>query len=68
MFSMRIQKIIIPVLMIFSMFDIQAQTGPDKQSPKNLSEGIIYSRTSFPGHKLNDSLKSLAFENGDFRK
>jgi len=30
------------------------------------TEGIIYSRTSFPGHPLNDSLKKLDFESGDF--
>lgn len=30
------------------------------------NEGIIYSRTSFPGHPLNDSIKKLDFESGDF--
>jgi len=32
----------------------------------SFTEGIIYSRASFPGHPLNDSLKTLDFETGDF--
>lgn len=32
----------------------------------SFSEGIIYSRTSFPGHSINDSIKQLDFESGDF--
>jgi hypothetical protein len=34
--------------------------------PKKFTEGIVYSRTSFPGHPLNDSLKKLDYESGDF--
>ncbi|MGZ8550342.1 MAG: hypothetical protein ACXWV2_06760, partial [Chitinophagaceae bacterium] len=30
------------------------------------TEGIVYSRASFPGHPLNDSLKKLDFESGNF--
>ena len=64
MFLIRIKKVFVSVLMIFNLFDMQAQTG----SAKNISEGIVYSRTTFPGHKLNDSIKSLGFVNGDFVK
>lgn len=30
------------------------------------TEGLVYSRTTFPGHPLNDSLKKLDYESGDF--
>ena len=33
---------------------------------KPFNEGVIYSRTSFPGHPLNDTLKKIDFANGDF--
>jgi len=32
----------------------------------HFSEGLLYSKTTYPGHPLNDSLKKLDFENGDF--
>jgi len=37
-----------------------------KPSTAPFTEGTIYSRASFPGHPLNDSLKKLDFESGDF--
>jgi len=57
--------ILIVFLSISATF-ANAQQIANKPSPKNFSEGIIYSRTSFPGHPLNDSLKTLDFESGDF--
>lgn len=38
---------------------------PKKPAAK-FTEGLLYSRTSFPGHPLNDSLKKLDYESGDF--
>jgi len=38
----------------------------EKISVSKFTEGVVYSRTSFPGHLLNDSLKTLDFESGDF--
>lgn len=35
------------------------------QTPK-FTEGVVYSRTSFPGHPINDALKKLDYEKGDF--
>ncbi len=32
------------------------------------TEGVVYSRTSFPGHPLNDSIKTLDFESSDFEE
>ena len=38
-----------------------------QQSPAaSFVAGIVYSRASFPGHPLNDSLVQLDFETGDF--
>lgn len=54
------------VLGSFSVTSILAQTAGGNSSSNKFSEGIIYSRTTFPGHKLNDSIKSLDFETGDF--
>jgi hypothetical protein len=34
----------------------------------NISQAIIYSRATFPGHPLYASLKALDFQNGDFNK
>jgi len=34
----------------------------------SFTEGIIYSRASFPGHPLNDSLKTLDFEQAIFQR
>ncbi len=39
---------------------------PVNAQQKTFTEGIVVSRTSFPGHALNDLLKKLDFENGDF--
>ena len=47
---------------------INAQSASVNGESKYFSEGIIYSRTSFPGHPLNDTIKALKFYNGDFNK
>lgn len=43
-----------------------AQKVENSSSLQKFGEGIIYSRTSFPGHPLNDSLKKLDYESVDF--
>ncbi len=63
-----VNKIICPlsVFLLFSLPIVHAQQTNNKPLQKTFSEGIIVSRSSFPGHPLNDSLKSLDFESGDF--
>jgi hypothetical protein len=61
--------VIISLIEIPGIADAQRTTTAIKQSlsPK-VTEGIVYSRTSFPDHPLNDSLRKLDFESGDFLK
>ncbi|MGZ5191620.1 MAG: hypothetical protein ACXWCZ_11420, partial [Flavisolibacter sp.] len=67
MFSNKLKAVIIfSISALFSLSYIQAQNSFNNQLPATFSEGIIYSRTTFPGHPLNDSIKSLDFESGDF--
>ncbi len=48
-----------------SSFSI-AQTVSSLTKPTaNLRQGFLYSRTSFPGHPLNDSLKKIDYVGGD---
>ena len=51
---------VLSVCLLFS-YCVNAQIGKYK-----FTEGIVYSRASFPGHPVNDSLKKLDFESGDF--
>jgi hypothetical protein len=45
-----------------------AQSAASGTSSGNFSEGVVYSRATFPGHPLYASLKALDFQNGDFNK
>lgn len=56
----RIRQILVSILLWGNVSNTSAQTNT------KFTEGVVYSRTSFPGHPLNDTLKTLDFESGDF--
>jgi len=50
-----------------SSFSIaQTVSSMAKKPTAVLREGFLYSRASFPGHPLNDSLKNIDYEKGDY--
>ncbi len=53
-------------MIVFQLVLLCLYGSAQKTITASFNEGIVYSRTSFPGHPLNDSLKKLDFENGDF--
>lgn len=56
----------ITLLAISLITNGQSKLAVQKLSVPKFTEGIVYSRTSYPGHPLNDSLKKLDYESGDF--
>ena len=68
MFKKTIFIVAILLSVCTRIVNAQHSSGKALQKPTaaTFTEGFIYSRASFPGHPVNDSLKKLDFESGDF--